>query len=170
MDSFKVRDEIYTASYGNFSLPQFQMLGVVIFIFGLYMLYELNYFFLLLLPVGLALSFTKVGVQIDFKKRGHREYVNVLGFLFGKWKTIPELEYVTVFVEHYSQRGSVATIDSENRFEKFKVSLIITEPERIEAGLFDTKEKGMEAGKLLARQLKTKLLDFTTHEPGWVEL
>lgn len=170
MNKFTIQNGIYTMSYGNFSLPQFQVFGVIMFVFGLYMLYLMNFFFLLLIPVGLALSLAKVGVQINFDKRLHREYVNVFGILFGKWKPIPELEYVTVFVEHYSQRGSVASIDNESKFEKYKVSLIIAEPERLEAGLFDTKEKGMEAGKLLAKRLKTKLLDFTTHEPGWVEL
>jgi hypothetical protein len=170
MDKFKVQDSTYTASFGNFSLPQFQMFGVVLAVFGLYMLYILNFFFLLILPLGVALSTARVGVQINFETRQHREYVNIFGFLFGKWKPIPKLEYVTVFVEHYAQRGSVASIDNEFDFEKVKVSLIISEPERLEAGLFDTKETGIEAGKLLAKKLKTKLLDFTSHEPGWVEL
>lgn len=170
MNKFKVQNNIYSVSFGNFSLPQFQMFGVIIFFLGLYLLYEMNFYFLLLLPVGLALSLTKVGIQINFEKRQHRECINVFGFLFGKWHAIPELEYITVFIEHYAQRGSVVTIDNESKFEKVKVSLIIAEPERLDGGLFDTKEKGMEAGKLLAKKLKTKLLDYTTHEPGWVEL
>jgi len=170
MNKFKVQNNTYKVSFGNFSLPQFQMFGVVIFIFGLYLLYDMNFFFLLLIPVGLALSLAKVGIQINFDKRQHREFITVFGILIGKWHPIPELEYVTVFVEHYSQRGSVASIDNEFEFEKVKVSLIIAEPERLEAGLFDSKEKAMEAGKLIAKKLNTKLLDFTTHEPGWVEL
>jgi len=170
MNNFKIQKDIYSVSYGNFSLPQFQMLGVVIFIIGLYLLYVLNLFFLLLLPIGLALSIAKVGIEINFYKRMHREYINVFGILFGKWKPIPEIEYVTVFIEHYSQRSSVVSVDNENKFEKVKVSLIITDAIRLDAGLFDTKEKAMEAGKILAKQLKTRLLDFTTHEPGWVEL
>ena len=170
MKGFKVEDDIYSVTYGNFSLPQFQMLGIVLIVVGLYMIYLLNYFFLLVLPAGLILSFLNTGIQVDLKNRKHREYLNCFGILFGKWKEVPAVDYVTVYIEHYSQRSSVVSIDSENQFEKVKVSLIIKEPERLEAGLFDTKEKGLEAGKLLAKQLKTKLLDFTTHEPGWVEL
>jgi len=170
MNKYKIENSIYTVSYGNFSLPQFQMFGVIIFIFGLYMLYAMNFFFLLLLPVGLALSIAKVGIQIHLENKIHREYLNVFGFLFGKWKPLPAIEYITVFIEHYAQRGSVASIDNENQFEKVKVSLIVSDAIRLDGGLFETKEKGMEAGKILAKQLKTKLLDYTSHEPGWVEL
>lgn len=170
MDKFTIQKNIYTVSYGNFSLPQFQMLGVLMILVGLYLLFVMNYFFLLLLLFGLALSFARVGIQINLEKMLHREYVNVFGILIGKWKTIPAIDYITVFIEHYAQRGSVLTIDNESRFEKVKVSLIISDTERFEGGLFETKEKGLEAGEMLAKALKTKLLNFTTHEPFWVEM
>lgn len=112
-------------------MPQFQMLGLVLIVIGFYMIYLNNYFFLLVLPAGLILSFLKAGIQIDLKNRKQREYLNCLGFLFGKWKDVPAVDYVTVYIEHYSQRSSVVTIDKENQFEKVKVSLIIEEPNRL---------------------------------------
>ena len=107
---------------------------------------------------------------IDFEKRLYREYFGLLNFRFGKWVLIPELEYITLYVANYVQRGSVASIDNKFKDSKINISLIISKAEKFDGGSFTNKEKTLETGKIFAHQLKTKLLDYTNKEPKWIDL
>ncbi len=146
------------------------MFGFVLIVLGGYFISVTNWFGLIALVVGLVLFFATVGIEIDFEKKLHREFFGLAGYKFGKWTRLPEIEYVTVFIEHYAQRGSMVSIDNVNRYSKVKVSLITSQTERYDAGFFNSEEKAMEAGKLIAKKLKTKLLDYTDREPKWVDL
>lgn len=163
-------NNIYTHIAGRFTLPQFQMFGFVLILWGGYLLYTSNLFGLIALVVGLGLFFTVVGIQISFNKKLHREFVGLFGIKFGRWRAMPEIEYVTVFIEHYAQRGSVVSIDNTRQFRKVKISLIVSKTERYDAGYFNDKQKAIEAGKLIARKLNIKLLDYTGKEPKWINL
>ena len=146
------------------------MFGFVLIILGGYLLFISNWFGLIALVVGAALYFATVGIQIDFEKKLHREFFGLAGYKIGKWSSLPEIEYVTIFVEHYAQRGSVVTIDKADKFSKVKVSLIASETLRFDAGFFNSKEAAMDTGKIMAKRLNTKLLDYTDREPKWVDL
>ena len=161
-------NNIYTHIAGRFTLPQFQMLGFVLILWGGYLLYTSNLLGLIALAIGLGLFFSVVGIQIDFNRKLRREFFGLFGIKFGRWHSLPEIEYVTVFIEHYAQRGSVVSIDSVRQFRKVKVSLIVTKTEKYDAGYFNDKWKAMEAGKLIARNLNIKLLDYTGKEPKWI--
>jgi hypothetical protein len=146
------------------------MFGLVLIILGAYLVYIHNWFGFIALIVGMALFFANIGIQIDFKRNTYREFVGLLGYRFGKWKTLPKIDYVTVFIEHYAQRGSVASIDNTAKYSKVKVSLIVSRTERYDAGLFDSKEAALNTGLLIAKNLGTRLLDYTGPEPKWVDL
>ena len=162
--------DLYTHTAGRLSLPQFQMFGFVLIIIGIYLLVISNWYGLALIALGVVLFFTVIGIQIDFDKKLHREFVGLSRFKFGKWTTLPEIEYVTFFVENYAQRGSVVTIDSKHKTTKVKVSLIGPGTIKLDGGFFNTKEQALEAGKTIARKLHTKLLDYTEREPKWIDL
>jgi hypothetical protein len=118
----------------------------------------MNWFGLVALIVGFALSFAVTGIQIDFEKKLHREFISLLGFKLGKWMLIPKIEYVTIFIENTSQRGSVASIDNNFKDSKVKVSLIASKTEKYDAGFFSNKEKALFVGRMCANKLNTKLL------------
>lgn len=162
--------KIYTSKARRLTLPHFQMLGFVLMAIGGYMLYHSNWFGFATIVVGFALYFLQGGIQIDFEKRLHREYFGLINLKFGKWVPIPELEYVTLFVANYVQRGSVASIDSNFKDSKINISLIVSSAEKFDGGSFVSKEKALETGKMFANSLNTKLLDYTEREPKWVEL
>ena len=157
--------EVYTHSAGRLSLPQFQMFGFVLMALGGYLLFQSNWFGVVAIVVGAALFFAVVGIQIDFKKFLIREFFGIAGIKYGKWKKLPSVDYVTVFIENYNQRGSVASIDSNFKDSKVKVSLIISEKERYDAGFFNSKEKALTTGTIMAKKLNTKMLDYTGKEP-----
>ena len=151
------------------SLPQFQVFGFILIVLGGYLLVTANWLGLIPLVVGLVLFLSTVGIQIDFSQPAHREYYGIFGFKFGKWKELPPVEYVTVFIEQYAQRGSLLTIDNINKFSKVKVSLIVSRTIRFDGGYFNSKEKAIQAGLLIAKKLKVELLDYTGKEPEWID-
>ncbi len=110
------------------------------------------------------------GIQIDLKEKLHREYINIFGRKFGDWKKLPNIEYVTVFIEHYVQEKWVISIRGADKYSKVKISLISDINHRFDAGLFNEKTLALKNGELIARALNTKLLDYTDREPKWVEL
>ena len=160
---------IYTFSAGRLSLPQFQMFGLVLILIGSYLTYAISWFGIIAILIGLILFLASVGIQIDFDKRSHREFYGIFGFKFGKWKEMPTIEYVTVFIEQYAQRGSMLTIDSTHKFSKVKISLIASRTQRYDGGYFNSKEKAMEAGMFIAKKLNLELLDYTGREPIWID-
>ncbi|MCF6342869.1 MAG: hypothetical protein L3J31_08710, partial [Bacteroidales bacterium] len=137
---------------------------------GLYLAWQLSLFSVLALAGGAALATAVMGVQIDYKEKAHREYVAIFGYKFGKWNKLPAIEYVTVFVEHYTQEKAVVSISAEDSFTKVKISLIASKTQRFDAGLFDDKRLALENGEKIARALNTKLLDYTSRESKWVKL
>ncbi len=144
------------------------MIGLVLAVLSIYWIYFGYWFGLILLPVGLILPFVHAGIQIDFRKHTYREFIGLMHFRYGKWNKLPPVEYVTIFIERYAQRGSVASIDNVSRFNKVKVSLIISKEERWVGGLFDSYEKALKAGTIIAKGLNTRLLDYTSREPRWI--
>ena len=164
------KENIYTHIAGRLALPQFHMFGFILILLGGYLLYIMNLFGLIALVVGLGLFFSVIGIQIDFNNNIRREFFGIFGYKIGKWHSLPKIDYVTIFIEHLSQRGSVASIDSVRQFSKIKVSLIVSKYEKYDAGIFNDKWKAMDAGKLVAKNLNIKLLDYTGKEPKWIEV
>lgn len=120
--------------------------------------------------IGFALFFTVRGNQIDFENKLYRDFIDLMGIKYGKWIALPEIEYVTMFHQNITQRGSVASIDSNFSRSKVKLKLIVSKTEHYNAGQFNTREEALHAAKLLAKNLACKLLDYTQREPKWIEV
>lgn len=58
---------------------------------------------IVLLGLGFALLRTE-GVEIDLASKKYRELISILGINFGKWKVLPELDYISVFATTESTR------------------------------------------------------------------
>ncbi len=165
-----MENTIYTKQSGRFALPQFQMLGVLLFIIGIGFIFRLNPWSVILIFVGVALATMTIGIQINFENRTHRDYFRILGFKYGKWSVIPTLDYVSVFVEQYSQDMAVASIISANSYKDYKVSLIVSKSQRFDAGEYDNKEMAFKVAENIAKKLDAKLLDYTSKEPKWIDV
>lgn len=149
---------------------QFVFLGYVGILAGIYLLYELNIWGLLLLLGSLFVSFSHSGIQIEFAKNTYKEYLGLIIFKFGKWKTLPDIQYVTVFNDHYVQEMHVASISGTQTIKDVKINLVITKTSFISIGKFKNKTDAMKTGHLLASNLNTKLLDYTRTKPEWVSI
>lgn len=163
-----MESHIYTKQSGRFVLPQFQILGVILLIVGIALAYQLNPWSILILLIGTPLSSLATGVQINFRKKIYRTYIRILGFKYGKWVTIPAIDYVTVFVGHYSQDMGVASISKTDNYSDFKINLIVSKTQRFDAGGFAKKSEAFEKAKFISNKFGVRLLDFSSGEPKWI--
>ena len=123
------------------------------------------------LIIGKSLvSFSYAGIQIDFERNSYKEYAGIFYLKFGKWKTLPEIQYVTVFIDHFVQEMHVASISGTQTIKDVKINLVIAKATFISIGKFKNKTDALKAGHLLALNLKTKLLNYTSSEPEWISV
>jgi len=165
-----MKNQLYTWKAKRFALPQFQMLGILLVIYGGYMAYTLNVWSVFILLFGIALATLGFGNQIDFTTKSYRSYLSILGFKTGKWKKLPVIQYVNIYPEHSTQHAWVASIGATYKFKNHKVGLVVNKREHFDVGLFTSKEEAMKVAKMVAVELKTKLLDYTSKEPQWVDV
>jgi len=163
-----MKSQIYTKQAGRFAFPQFQMLGVLLLFIGIALVYRLNPWSILVLVVGVSMSTLSTGVQIDFKRKMHRDYIRILGIKFGKWVIISAVDYVTVFVESYSQNMGAASIHASDNFSDFKINLVVSETQHFDAGGFTKKSEAFEKAKIISNKFGVRLLDYTFKEPKWM--
>ena len=148
---------------------QFVILGYLLIGIGIYFLIIYNWIGIIMIPTGLIFSFLNINLDLDTKNRKIREYFGFLGMKFGKWKDIPDLEYITVYRERMIQGKNVVSISSHHSEESYKVDLIIRRNKKIHVGNFVKKEKAIEKGLELARDFNCKLLDYTSGKAVWIE-
>ena len=161
--------DIFNGNSGPYFPPQFRYVGFVLVIAGGIMLFNLNLFGIGFIVIGPAFFLLKTGIRINFKERSFQEYRGIFGLYLGKWKKLPEIEYVTVYPETESQEMNVQSISGENINSHYNTDLIFPEPNRLQVLSSADKTVAMEAGKLLASKLQTRLLDYTSKEPVWMD-
>jgi hypothetical protein len=154
----------------NFFPLQFAILGYLLIGFGIYFLIRNDWVGFIMIPVGMVFSFLIINQKFDLENKKYIEYYGFLGLKFGKWKGIPGIDYVTVFLERSVQGKNLVSISSYHVEKNFKIDLIISKTERIDAGRKKDRDTALERGKELAGALDKKLLDYTSGEPVWVEL
>lgn len=160
--------DTYNHKTDSFFPFQFIFLGYLISLFGVYLLVQLNFLGLFVILAGLFLSFSFTGIEVSISENRFREYLGVFKMKFGKWHKLPKVEYVTVFMDRTIQQMHVASISTTQANNDFKINLVITKTEHISIGTFIDKTVALDTGKQLAVGLKTKLLDYTSGEPVWV--
>ncbi|MCF8405840.1 MAG: hypothetical protein K9H58_17990 [Bacteroidales bacterium] len=148
---------------------QFVFIGYLMIPFGFYLLYGFNYWGILSIVIGIFISFSKTGVQVDFTKNIFREYLSVFNLRYGKWIKLPGVKYVTVFVDRSIQEMHMKSISSVQQNADLKINLIFSKTSKLGMGTFKNKDEALEVGKLLASSLQTRLLDYTSGKANWVD-
>ena len=162
-----MNNQQYTWKAGWFALPQFQGLGILLFVYGVYFVFQLNITSVFLLLLGFALATLRYGNQINFTTKSYRSYLSILGIKSGKWKKLSDIKYVNVFPEHMAQNAWVGSVGATYQYKKLKVMLVVNKRKHFDVGLYENKEEAMKIAKMVAVSLKIKLLDYTSKEPRW---
>lgn len=154
----------------NYFPPQFVILGYLLIGFGIYFLIRNDWVGFIMIPVGMVFSFLIINQKFDLENKKYMEYYAFLGLKFGKWKDIPAIEYVTVFIERSVQGKNVVSISSYHVEKNFKIDLIISKTESISAGQEKDRSTALKKGKEIAKALDTRLLDYTEKDSKWLEI
>ena len=160
--------DLFDRKTDSFFPFQFVFAGYILVLFGVYLLVRYNLLGLLAIGGGLFISFSRTGIMIAFERKEYREYLGLFRLKMGKWKPLPEIQYVTVFVDKEVQEVHMASMSSTQAPNDYRINLIVSKTSRIGIGLFKDKAKAMMTGASLATRLHCKLLDYTSGKPVWV--
>ncbi|RYH76047.1 hypothetical protein EVU94_03560 [Flavobacteriaceae bacterium 144Ye] len=143
------------------------VLGVTLFCFGIYGFIFNNYFNLILSGIGVFLMLRE-GSEINLANKTYRQLYSAMGIDIGKWKPLPDIEYVSVFKTKENKRvqGMGASAVWENQI--IKLNLFYNSNKKIEAYITTDKDDAFEVAKHLAEVLQIDILDATENESKWL--
>ncbi|RYD72007.1 MAG: hypothetical protein EOP53_22670 [Sphingobacteriales bacterium] len=160
---------IYKHDQGAYFPMALQIIASVIGIGGFSIVLNYPLISVFLIPLALFVVFCRNGIEVDFNETKYRDYWGPTVLRFGKWISLPEIDYISVFKTKISQTVSsrVSSVNFED--EEIQVNLITADRKRIT--VFETKNKNHALARAwkFADQLKVGILDATTHEREWIK-
>ncbi|WP_430411435.1 hypothetical protein [Kordia sp.] len=118
---------------------------------------------------GISVFFLhKDGTEIDLKIEKYRTFIEVLGFRFGKWEDLPEIEYVSVFSTTETITVRSRTAEANVKSDVIVLNLFYNGNHRIKAYTTKNKEDAFKVAKQMAEVLKIDILDATEGESKWL--
>lgn len=108
------------------------------------------------------------GSEFDFKNQKYREVKSILGFNFGTWKPIPEIEYVSVFKTNETTTLRQLSAEANVTNEIIKLNLFYNTNQKIEAFNTYNIDEAFEKAKEIASILNVDILDATERETKWL--
>ncbi|MDI9309726.1 MAG: hypothetical protein QM535_05890 [Limnohabitans sp.] len=145
-----------------------RIFGIVIIIAGFYIFVTTNMVFgLLFTVIGINLILTE-GSQINLEDKTYRTIKSIFGIHFGKWKSCPTFEYVSVFKTKESQRINVATATTAFTNEIILLNLFYNTNKYLTFYKTDNKEEAFKVAEHFRLALDVDILDATETETKWV--
>ena len=139
--------------------------GAAFFIFGVTWLPHIFGFII----CGMSFFFVHTtGVEIDLEAKRYREITAFFSLAFGKWRDLPEIEYISVFKTNESTVLRAATAETVVKNEVIKVNLFYHRNQKIEAYVTQNKKDAFEKAKEISTILNVDILDATERESKWL--
>jgi hypothetical protein len=126
------------------------------------------------LLAGVFAMFARTGLEIDIEKNLYRGFIRLGHFKWGKWKLLPEINYLAIVRVKLSQltfRPSEATFRQTNdKMEvAYNVNLIFKDRSIKIMRLYTGKlEPAMALTKSLAKKMNLQIYDCTTTQKQWI--
>jgi len=129
------------------------------------------------LPIGIAMlaagpvsQFITVGIQINFDEKTYRDYTSFFGAVTGAWYHLPEIEYISIYGETYSQTTHSLSNSYKKSDSAIAVQLVCPTLERI--FICDSKNKAdaFNTASVLSQHLQLRILDSTVPGQKWHEI
>lgn len=140
--------------------------GIAFFIYGAIWAAS-NLFGIILCGIAVFFFHTD-GIEIDLKKRTYRTIFSVFGMHFGKWKTLPDIEYVSVFKTTETTTVRAVTAEANVKNDVIKLNLFYNGNHRIEAYNTTNEKDAFEKAREIAQILNIDILDATQPESKWL--
>ena len=147
--------------------PNVVFIGYIIIVFSLIIFFnkETMAISLLLLLVGVLMSFTSIGIKIDVEKKIYKRYTNFYGVKYGKWISYEEYPYLGILSRNigYSMfsRAQVKTTITNKCYEIY----LMSENHRVRHIIkrFDNKNIATKEAERLENELKLKLVVYNPY-------
>ncbi len=143
------------------------LFGALLFCVGIFGAITNHVFSLVLSGIGVFLMLRE-GSEIDLMSKTYREIYYVMGLKFGKWKDLPDIEYISVFKTMESKRVQAMGASTTFSNEIYKLNLFYNRNQKIEAYRTDEINDAFENAKYLSQVLNIKILDATERESKWL--
>jgi hypothetical protein len=122
--------------------------------------------------LGVLLSFSYQGIQIDPENKKYLKYDRFLWIRIGQWMPLATPSYVTIVRINLSSRRTVPSPlvlpEDKKEAKSYKVNLVVEGDERYVPICRGSLEKMIPEALRLGKQLNLRVLDFTTHEKKWI--
>jgi len=119
--------------------------------------------------IGMGFFFLLVeGSEFNFQNKTYRRIKSILGISIGKWKSIPEIEYVSVFRTNEITTLRNRTAEANVSNEIIKLNLFYNTNQKIEAYNTYNVDDAFIKAKEIASLLNIDILDATERESKWL--
>ncbi|WP_452230380.1 MULTISPECIES: hypothetical protein [unclassified Lacinutrix] len=141
--------------------------GLAFFAMGLSWLLSGNLFGMIICGIA-AFFFHSDGSEIDLKTKKYRNIISFFGLHFGKWKDLPEIEYVSVFAT--SETTTVRALSAEANVSNavIQLNLFHNGNQKITAYTTTSKVEAFKIAKQIAQILSIDILDATKPASEWL--
>ena len=143
------------------------VLGIILFFLGIVGAITNNIFNLVLSGIGVFLM-AREGSQIDLASKKYREIYSVMGINLGKWKDLPDIEYVSVFKTKENKRVQAMGASANFSNQVYKLNLFYNRNKKIEAYITEDINDAFENAKYISEVLNIDILDATERESKWL--
>lgn len=135
-------------------------LGITLFVFGILAALGGSIFILIISGIGVFLMLSE-GSEFNLESKKYREFYSLFGFDFGKWKDLPEIEYVSVFntFENSRVQGMGASANFKNKI--IKLNLFYDRNKKIEVYKTEDIDDAFEMAKQISQILNIEIYDAT---------
>ncbi|EDP71066.1 hypothetical protein FBALC1_01242 [Flavobacteriales bacterium ALC-1] len=142
------------------------ILGFMALIVGVISLFS-SFKGFILIGMGIFILLVE-GSEFDFKNQKYREIKSILGISIGKWKPIPNIEYVSVFRTNETTTLRSRTAEANVSNEIIKLNLFYNTNQKIEAYNTYNIDDAFKKAKEIASILNIDILDATERESKWL--
>lgn len=142
--------------------------GISFILLGVIMLVLTGSLFtFIFIAIGLGLNIAD-GTDINLTNKSIRSFQSLFGIKYGKWKQIPNFEYVSVFKTNESQTIRVVTAETTLNSSVFLVNLFYNRNKHITFYKTTDKTKAFEVADHFKLALEIDVLDATEKEKKWL--
>ena len=122
---------------------------------------------LIFMIVGLGLI-AKEGSEINLTDKTYRELNSIFGIRFGKWKSCPEFEYVSVFKTRESQTVNMLSVPATYQSEVILLNLFYNRNKHMTFYKTDNKEDAFKKADHFKMAFDIDVLDATESDKKWL--
>lgn len=142
--------------------------GIAILIFG-FSVFVINNIGggIILIGIGVHLIHTE-GTQINLENKTYRNIISFLGIHMGKWKSIPNFEYVSIFKTTERTRFQVTAASTILSEEVIELNLFYDKNKHINFYKTDTVSDAYEVANHFKQALDIRILDTTKSPSEWL--